>query len=137
MSRGKICCDKKLTLFQSIQTISGIRNRIKGPNPTQHNCIFLIFFSSTRRDKKFIKTTMEITVSVIGAKGLTSKDPNGLNDPYCKLGEADASGSFLSQDKVAFSEVSSSPFLFCPSLKNFFIVCVIFIRKECHFHFTF
>ncbi|XP_058567173.1 BAI1-associated protein 3 isoform X3 [Neofelis nebulosa] len=68
------------------ETLLGYLQQVFGTSPEEHA-------EAIERVKKAKAPTYALKVSVMRAKNLLAKDPNGFSDPYCMLGILPASGA--------------------------------------------
>uniref|UniRef100_A0ABI7W9Y1 BAI1 associated protein 3 n=1 Tax=Felis catus TaxID=9685 RepID=A0ABI7W9Y1_FELCA len=68
------------------ETLLGYLQQVFGTSPEEHT-------EAIERVKKAKAPTYALKVSVMRAKNLLAKDPNGFSDPYCMLGILPASGA--------------------------------------------
>ncbi|XP_077762191.1 BAI1-associated protein 3 isoform X2 [Canis aureus] len=68
------------------ETLLGYLQQVFGTSPEEHA-------EAIERVKKAKAPTYALKVSVVRAKNLLAKDPNGFSDPYCMLGILPASGA--------------------------------------------
>uniref|UniRef100_A0A8C0JK21 BAI1 associated protein 3 n=2 Tax=Canis lupus dingo TaxID=286419 RepID=A0A8C0JK21_CANLU len=68
------------------ETLLGYLQQVFGTSPEEHA-------EAIERVKKAKAPTYALKVSVVRAKNLLAKDPNGFSDPYCMLGILPASGT--------------------------------------------
>nr|XP_051686332.1 BAI1-associated protein 3 isoform X2 [Oryctolagus cuniculus] len=68
------------------ETLLGYLRQVFGTSPEEHG-------EAIERVKKAKAPTYALKVSVMRAKNLLAKDPNGFSDPYCMLGILPASGA--------------------------------------------
>nr|XP_025840758.1 BAI1-associated protein 3 isoform X2 [Vulpes vulpes] len=68
------------------ETLLGYLQQVFGTNPEE-------YAEAIERVKKAKAPTYALKVSVVRAKNLLAKDPNGFSDPYCMLGILPASGA--------------------------------------------
>uniref|UniRef100_A0A7N5KNE2 BAI1 associated protein 3 n=1 Tax=Ailuropoda melanoleuca TaxID=9646 RepID=A0A7N5KNE2_AILME len=68
------------------ETLLGYLQQVFGISPEEHT-------EAIERVKKAKAPTYALKVSVMRAKNLLAKDPNGFSDPYCMLGILPASGA--------------------------------------------
>uniref|UniRef100_A0A8C0ZZW0 BAI1-associated protein 3 n=1 Tax=Castor canadensis TaxID=51338 RepID=A0A8C0ZZW0_CASCN len=68
------------------EALLGYLQQVFGTNPEEHA-------DAIARVKKAKAPTYALKVSVMRAKNLLAKDPNGFSDPYCMLGILPASGA--------------------------------------------
>ncbi|VCW77069.1 unnamed protein product, partial [Gulo gulo] len=68
------------------ETLLGYLQQVFGTSSDEHT-------TATERVKKAKAPTYALKVSVMRAKNLLAKDPNGFSDPYCMLGILPASGA--------------------------------------------
>uniref|UniRef100_A0A8C2YSZ9 BAI1 associated protein 3 n=1 Tax=Chinchilla lanigera TaxID=34839 RepID=A0A8C2YSZ9_CHILA len=68
------------------EILLGYLQQVFGTSPEEHT-------EAIKRVKKAKAPTYTLKVSVMSAKNLLAKDPNGFSDPYCMLGILPASGT--------------------------------------------